>query len=143
MTKYFIPVMLCLYSLASSAQVSSDYLLKMANTAGIKRPVPLAFAARIVKRPITMDSVSLVHFHRMYAHTLIAGTSLWVGGTLLVLAHILIPSVDSHYNSPLVSTLATVGVVAWGAGAVVLPIGGWEKHRYNKSLRIELAKRGM
>jgi hypothetical protein len=79
----------------------------------------------------------------MYAHTLIAGTSLWVGGTLLVLAHILIPSVDSHYNSPLVSTLATVGVVAWGAGAVVLPIGGWEKHRYNKSLRIELAKRGM
>jgi len=141
--KYLLVVMICLNGLMVFSQSNSDYFIKMAADAGIKRPVPQVFASQSVKRPIMMDSLSLIQFHRVYVNTMVAGTSLWVGGTLLVLTHVLISVVNPRFNFAAVATLAAVGVTAWTVGGVVLPIGSWERHRYKKTLRIELAKRGL
>ena len=141
--RYIIIVMIILKGMVAFAQSNTDYMLKMAADAGIKRPVPQAFASQLVKKPMPMDSVSLVKFHRVYVNTMVAGTSLWVGGTVLVISHFLISLTNPRFNFPLVASLAAVGVTAWTAGGVVLPISAWERHRYKKSLKIELAKRGL
>ena len=141
--RYVLFVLMALAYTTAFSQTDAGYMIAMAKKAGIQRPVPQAFASRIVKRPIKMDSLSLAQFHRVYFNTMAAGTALWVGGSLLVLSHALIFVANPKANFAMLATLAAVGVTAWTAGGVVLPIGAWERHRYKKSLKIALAKEGL
>jgi hypothetical protein len=141
--KYFFFVMLIFYGLTVLPQSTENYIPKMASAAGIKQPVPQKVASRVVRRPIKMDSISLVNFHKTYVTTTWAGSGVLIGGTLLVVSHIMIAALVPNFNRNLVITLATFGVAGFTAGGIALPLGTNEMHRYKKSLRIELAKKGL
>ena len=70
------------------------------------------------------------------------GTGLLSGGVLLVAAHIFVVAFVPHFNRNAVIATAAIGVGAMSPGSLLLPIAASERHRYKKTLRIELAKRG-
>ena len=126
----------------SYAQSDLSYLKKAALNAGISQPVPSNYASLTVKRPVKMDSLSLTKFRHDYKVKMQAGTALVGGGLLVMVSHIMIVALVPHFDRNLVISLATIGIGSMTAGSVVLPLGASERHRYKKSLRIELAKRG-
>ena len=121
----------------------SDYFAKMAADAGVKRPVPFKYAMRTVRVPIKTDSLSMVQWHHDYILRMRVGTGLLSSGVLLVAAHILVVAFVPHFNRDAVIATAAIGVGAMSPGSLLLPIATSERHRYKKTLRIELAKRGL
>jgi hypothetical protein len=140
--KYLVLFLTLFFASATFAQIDSGYVVRMANEAGIKRPVPGKFAGRSVRVPISMDSFALTKFHTKYIRTMTAGTVLLSSGVLLVAAHIFVVAFVPHYNRNAVIATAAIGVSAMSPGSLVLPIGTSFRHRYKKSLRIALAQKG-
>lgn len=141
--KYFFLFTVLLTGLNTFSQASQDYFRKMAIDVSIKRPVPPKFASRAVRVPIKTDSFSMEEWHRTYILRMRVGTGLLGGGILLVAAHILVAAFVPHYNRNAVIATAAVGVGTMTTGSILLPVATSERHRYKKTLRIELAKRGL
>lgn len=141
--KYIVLSTFLLFAFTSFSQSDSSYMIKMADEAGIIRPVPQKFANRSVRVPISMDSFALTKFHSKYVKSMQAGTALLSSGVLLVAAHIFVVAFVPHYNRNAVIATAAIGVSAMSPGSLLLPIGASFRHRYKKSLRISLAQRGL
>ena len=140
--KYLIFLMVMLNNQVIFSQSNSDYFLKMAADAGIKRPVPLTYASMAVRVPIKTDSISMAQWRKNYILRMQIGTGLLSGGILLVAAHIFVVAFVPHFNRNAVIATAAIGVGTMSAGSLLLPIAASERHRYKKTLTIELAKRG-
>jgi hypothetical protein len=141
--KCLLVVVICLNGLMVSSQSNSDYFIKMAADAGIERPVPQKYKSLVVRVPIKTDSISMVQWRKNYILRMQLGTGLLSGGILLVAAHIFAVAFVPHFNRNAVIATAAIGVGTMSAGALLLPIAVSERHRYKKTLRIELAKRGL
>ena len=143
MLKFILLALISFHVLIACAQSNTGYMLKMAQDAGIKRPVPQAFASQSVKVPIKTDSILMTQWHRNYVLRMQIGTGLLIGGVLLVAAHIFVVAFVPHFNRDAVIATAAIGVGTMSAGAFLLPIAASERHRYKKTIRIALAKEGL
>jgi len=135
--------MVMLNNLVGFSQSDSEYIIKMAADAGIKRPVPPPYASLAVRVPIKTDSISMAQWRKNYILRMQIGTGLLSGGILLVAAHIFAVAFVPHFNRNGVIATAAIGVTAMSAGALLLPIAASERHRYKKTIRIALAKEGL
>jgi hypothetical protein len=125
------------------SQRNDNYYIQLALQANIKRPVPPAFAFKSVRVPVKTDSISLAAFHAKYYKTMVAGTVLLSSGILITLSHIVVAAAVPHFNRNMVISLAAIGVGTATSGSITLPLGASERHRYKRTLKIELAKRGL
>ncbi len=124
-------------------QSSYSYFVQMAVRSNISQPVPAKFAFKSVRVPIKTDSLSMEQFHLRYYKTMEAGTVLLTSGALITASHILVAAFVPHFNRDVVISLATIGVATATAGSIVLPLGASERHRYKRTLKIELARRNL